>query len=133
MSSSTSLSPRVRAQIASTVSLVLSLPATRVQTLSVREMFVLCQQHGFAVDITVVHATGGEVVAGSLTATNALSGVSATAPFQAPVPTAGASGTSVQVTVRFTGCPEGTASATTRPASAAASATRFGDCDLLSP
>jgi len=87
----------------------------------------------FAVDITVVHATGREVVAGTLTATNALSGVSATAPFQAPVPTAGASGTSVQVTVRFTGCPEGTASATTRPASAAASATRFGDCDLLSP
>ena len=25
----------------------------RVQTLSVREMFVLCQQHGFEVDITV--------------------------------------------------------------------------------
>src|SRR3982750_346923 len=51
--SSTSLSPRVHAQIASTVSLVLGLPATRVQTLSVREMFVLCQQHGFEVDITV--------------------------------------------------------------------------------
>ena len=53
MSSSTSLSPRVHAQIASTVSLVLGLPATRVQVLSVREMFVLCQQHGFEVDITV--------------------------------------------------------------------------------
>ena len=53
MSPSTSLSPRVHAQIASTVSLVLGLPATRVQTLSVREMFVLCQQHGFEVDITV--------------------------------------------------------------------------------
>ena len=53
MSSSTSLSPRVHAQIASTISLVLGLPATRVQTLSVREMFVLCQQHGFDVDITV--------------------------------------------------------------------------------
>ena len=53
MSASTSLSPRVHAQIASTVSLVLGLPATRVQTLSVREMFVLCQQHGFEVDITV--------------------------------------------------------------------------------
>ena len=51
--SSTSLSPRVHAQIASTISLALGLPATRVQTLSVREMFVLCQQHGFAVDITV--------------------------------------------------------------------------------
>ena len=53
MSSSTALSPRVHAQIASTVSLVLGLPATRVQTLSVREMFVLCQQHGFEVDIMV--------------------------------------------------------------------------------
>jgi hypothetical protein len=53
LSSSTSLSPRVHAQIASTVSLVLGLPATRVQTLSVKEMFVLCQQHGFEVDITV--------------------------------------------------------------------------------
>jgi len=46
------LSPRVHAQIASTVSFALGLPATRVQTLSVREMFVLCQQHGFEVDIT---------------------------------------------------------------------------------
>ena len=53
MSSSTSLSPRVHAQIASTVSFALGLPATRVQTLSVREMFVLCQQHGFEVDIAV--------------------------------------------------------------------------------
>ena len=53
MSSSASLSPRVHAQIASTVSLVLGLPATRVQVLSVQEMFVLCQQHGFEVDITV--------------------------------------------------------------------------------
>ena len=51
--SSTSLSPRVHAQIASTISFALGLPATRVQTLSVREMFVLCQQHGFEVDITV--------------------------------------------------------------------------------
>ena len=50
---STSLSPRVHVQIASTVSVALGLPATRVQTLSVKEMFVLCQQHGFAVDITV--------------------------------------------------------------------------------
>ena len=53
MSSSASLSPRVHAQIASTVSFALGLPATRVETLSVREMFVLCQQHGFEVDITV--------------------------------------------------------------------------------
>ena len=53
MSTSTLVSPRVHAQIASTVSLVLGLPAKRVQTLSVREMFVLCQQHGFEVDITV--------------------------------------------------------------------------------
>ena len=51
--SSTSISPRVHAQIASTVSFALGLPATRVQRLSVREMFVLCQQHGFEVDITV--------------------------------------------------------------------------------
>ena len=53
MSTSTSVSTRVHAQIASTISVALGLPATRVQTLSVREMFVLCQQHGFAVDITV--------------------------------------------------------------------------------
>ena len=53
MSTSTSVSTRVHAQIASTISVALGLPATRVQTLSVREMFVLCQQHGFEVDITV--------------------------------------------------------------------------------
>ncbi|TMC12152.1 MAG: sigma-70 family RNA polymerase sigma factor [Chloroflexi bacterium] len=69
----------------------------------------------FAVDITVVHATGRELVSGTLTATNAVSG-----------------GMSFQVTVRFTGCPEGTASATTRPAGPASAATRFGDCDPLS-
>jgi hypothetical protein len=51
--SSTSLSPRVHAQIASTVSVALGVPATRVQTLSFQEMLVLCQQHGFEVDITV--------------------------------------------------------------------------------
>ena len=50
---STSLSPRVHAQIASMVSFALGVPATRVQTLSFQEMFVLCQQHGFEVDITV--------------------------------------------------------------------------------
>ena len=51
--SSTALDTRVRAQIASMVSLALGLTATRVQSLSVQEMFVLCQQHGFEVDITV--------------------------------------------------------------------------------
>ena len=51
--SSTSISPRVHTQIASTVSFALGLPAARVQTLSVREIFVLCQQHGYEVDITV--------------------------------------------------------------------------------
>ena len=50
---STSISTRVHGQIAATVSVALSLPVTRVQTLSVQEMFVLCQQHGFEVDITV--------------------------------------------------------------------------------
>ena len=39
--------------IASTVSFALGIPANRVQTLSLKEMFVLCQQHGFEVDITV--------------------------------------------------------------------------------
>ena len=43
----------VRSQIASTVSFALGIPATQVQSLSLREMFVLCQQHGFEVDITV--------------------------------------------------------------------------------
>jgi len=51
--SSTSIDTRVRSQIASTVSFALGVPATRVQTLTVREMFVLCQQLGFEVDITV--------------------------------------------------------------------------------
>jgi hypothetical protein len=51
--STTSIDTRVRSQIASTIAVALSLPATRVQTLSVQEMFVLCQQHGFEVDITV--------------------------------------------------------------------------------
>ena len=50
---STSIDTRVRSQIASTISFALGVPATRVQTLSVQEMFVLCQQHGFEVDITV--------------------------------------------------------------------------------
>ena len=36
-----------------TVSFALGISATRVQTLSLQEMFVLCQQHGFKVDITV--------------------------------------------------------------------------------
>jgi hypothetical protein len=50
---STSIDTRVRSQIASTISFALGVPATRVQTLSFPEMFVLCQQHGFEVDITV--------------------------------------------------------------------------------
>ena len=50
---STSIDTRVRSQIASTISFALGVPATRVQTLSVQEKFVLCQQHGFEVDITV--------------------------------------------------------------------------------
>jgi hypothetical protein len=49
----TFINTRVRSQIASTVSFALGVPATRVQTLSVQEMFVLCQQHGFEVDITL--------------------------------------------------------------------------------
>ena len=49
----TFIDTRVRSQIASTVSFALGVPATRVQTLSLQEMFVLCQQHGFEVDITV--------------------------------------------------------------------------------
>ena len=49
----TFIDTRVRSQIASTVSFALGISATRVQTLSVPEMFVLCQQHGFEVDITV--------------------------------------------------------------------------------
>jgi hypothetical protein len=53
LGSTTAISTRVRAQIASTVSFALRVPATRVQTLSLQEMFVLCQQHGFEVDITV--------------------------------------------------------------------------------
>ena len=50
---STSIDTRVRSQIAATVSFALGISATRVQTLSVQEIFVLCQQHGFEVDITV--------------------------------------------------------------------------------
>lgn len=50
---SSSISTRVHAQIAATVSPAVGVPMTRVQTLSVQELFVLCQQHGFEVDITV--------------------------------------------------------------------------------
>ena len=53
MSPRTSIDTRVRSQIASTVSFALGLPAPRVQTLTLQEIFVLCQQHGFEVDITV--------------------------------------------------------------------------------
>ena len=53
MDSTTCIDTRVRSQIAAMVSLALGIPATRVQSLSLREMFVLCQQHGFEVDITV--------------------------------------------------------------------------------
>ena len=49
----TFIDTRVRSQIASTVSSALGVPATRVQSLSLQDMFVLCQQHGFEVDITV--------------------------------------------------------------------------------
>src|SRR3712207_4346804 len=49
----TFIGTHVRSQIASTVSFALGVPATRVQTLSLQEMFVLCQRHGFEVDITV--------------------------------------------------------------------------------
>ena len=54
---STSISTRVHAQIAATVSVAIGFPVgfpvARVQTLSLQEMFVLCQQHGFEVDITI--------------------------------------------------------------------------------
>ena len=53
MAARTFIDTRVRTQIASTVSFALGVPAIRVQTLSLQEMFVLCQQHGFEVDITV--------------------------------------------------------------------------------
>jgi hypothetical protein len=59
LGSTTAISTRVRAQIASTVSCALRLPAIRVQSLSVQEMFVLCQQHGFEVDITVGEPANG--------------------------------------------------------------------------
>jgi hypothetical protein len=49
----TFIDTRVHSQIASTVSFASGVPATRVQTLSVQEMLVLCQQHGFEVDLTV--------------------------------------------------------------------------------
>ena len=53
MSPRTSIDTRVRSQIASTVSFALGLPAPRIQTLTLQDIFVLCQQHGFEVDITV--------------------------------------------------------------------------------
>jgi hypothetical protein len=54
----TFINTRVRSQIASTVSFALGVPATRVQTLSVQEMFVLYQQHGFEVGLTVKQPAG---------------------------------------------------------------------------
>ena len=53
MGFSTSIDTRVRSQIATTVSFALGVPAVRVQQLTLQEMFVLCQQHGFEVDITL--------------------------------------------------------------------------------
>ena len=53
MAARTFIDTRVRTQIASTVSFALGVPAIRVQMLSLQEMFVLCQQHGFEVDITL--------------------------------------------------------------------------------
>ena len=47
----TFIDTRVRSQIVSTVSFALGVLATRVQSLSLQDMFVLCQQHGFEVDI----------------------------------------------------------------------------------
>jgi hypothetical protein len=49
----TFIDTRVRSQIASTISFASGVPATRLQTLIVQEMLVLCQQHGSEVDITV--------------------------------------------------------------------------------
>jgi hypothetical protein len=49
----TFINTREHSQIASPVSFALGVPATRLQTLIVQEMFVLCQQHGSEVDITV--------------------------------------------------------------------------------
>jgi hypothetical protein len=49
----TFIDTRVRSQIASPVSFAIGVPATRVQTLSLQEMVVLYQQHGFEVDLTV--------------------------------------------------------------------------------
>jgi hypothetical protein len=54
----TFIDTRVRTQIASIVSFALGVPATRVQTLSVQEMFVLYQQHGFEVGLTVKQPAG---------------------------------------------------------------------------
>jgi RNA polymerase sigma factor (sigma-70 family) len=85
----------------------------------------------FTVRIQVVNAAGGESVAGTLTATDSLSGSSAGASFRAQVTSPGASTLSVRVTVRFAGCPQGTASVTTQPAGSTAGPIRFGDCGLL--
>lgn len=50
--SPTLIDTRVRSQVAATVSLAIGVPAARLQRLSIQEIFVLCQQHGFEVDIT---------------------------------------------------------------------------------
>ena len=49
----TSIDTRLRSQVTGAICLALNLPASRLQRLSVQEMFVLCQQHGFEVDITI--------------------------------------------------------------------------------
>jgi RNA polymerase sigma factor (sigma-70 family) len=110
---------------------VRSLDAESCQAQDLLGLNVVCT---FDVAVQVVNATGQEVVAGTLTATSGVSGRTETVSFQVPVTSPGASSPSVRVAVRFFGCAEGTASATTQPAgSAAAGATRFGDCDLLLP
>jgi RNA polymerase sigma factor (sigma-70 family) len=109
---------------------VRSLDAGSCQAQDLLGLNVVCT---FNVVVQVMNATGQEVVVGTLTATSTVSGRTETVSFQVPVTSPGASSPSARMTVRFFGCAEGTASASTQPAGSGAGATHFGDCDLLLP
>jgi hypothetical protein len=85
----------------------------------------------FAVSIQVANATGQEQVSGTVTATSARTGETASAPFQATVGAPGSSTVSATVALRFERCPQGAAQATVpSPGPATSGGTGFGMCGL---
>jgi hypothetical protein len=91
----------------------------RCEPAGLLDLSVVCD---FDVSVRVLGAAGGEVVTGTLTATNeGAAGSTQSAPFRLPVAQRGGSTVSATVTVRFTLCAHGVATARTQPASSAPS------------